>query len=176
MVLPKETWWGSITGSNAKNYNKEIEKNQANNINTFETAGDGITNVLTDYGANSKQFAKDQMGDEYGKEIGKVENAFNQEKANALTRATSSGASTSSSAMFSQSKGEGMKQEALSSKENEMQKEALQEALAPFQSQQYNAQTGFNMTSSLQKKQEGSIINTIFKGGMTALGASIPYF
>ena len=116
------------------------------------------------------------MGDEYGKEIGKVENAFNQEKANAMSRATSSGASTSSSAMFSQTKGEGLKQEALTSKENEMQQEALKEALAPLQSEQYNAQAGFNMTSSMQKKEEGSIINKIFEGGMSALGSAIPYF
>ena len=176
MELPTDTWWGGITGSNAKNYNKEIEKNQVNNINKFETTGTGITNIYSQYGADSKKFTKDKMGDEYGKEIGKVENAFNQEKANAMSRATSSGASTSSSAMFSQTKGEGLKQEALTSKENEMQQEALKEALAPLQSEQYNAQAGFNMTSSMQKKEEGSIINKIFEGGMSALGSAIPYF
>lgn len=174
--LPEETWWGSITGGNAKKYNREIEKNQANSINQFTTAGKEIVNTLTEYGADSEKFARKKMGEKYDKEVAEVDSAFSQQQANALSRATMSGAGVSSTAMYSQTKGEGMKQEALSSKENELQEQSLRQSIAPHQASQYNAKGGFSMFSSMGKKDERSALNKLIEGGLSALGSAVPYF
>jgi len=174
--LPKSTFWGNLTGSTGRKHNTALNNEKVDNINKVKEAGETTQHILGEYGKNSKAFAQKVMGEDYNRELSHIDAKLQQEKANALSRAGANGANVSSSTMFAQTKGEQIKQEALENKADDLENEALSKSLAPYQAQMNTAKNAFSMVSTIGKKSEKSVFDTLIDGGLSALGSSIPYF